>query len=589
MDYQKPTVLRLPIVLREIEVSRVEAVSPTLQRIWFRGEQLATFSKDGRGLPPFRSEGPDDHVKFFFPSPVDGVLSLPTQADGTIDWPRNPRPVARDYTPRAYSNGDPEIAFEFVLHGHGIASTWAAQAKPGDRLHMAGPKASLLMPDARHFVLIGDQTALPAICNWLERLPENSTADVVIWIEQDASRIAIDTRARADIRWIVDTSTDAQAVIDAVKALPRPDADTFVWGAMESGVLRKLRAYYIEDCGLERGQIDLTAYWRRGIDDDQVLASAFRLSEMADLQIPFALRAAVEFRLAEHVAAGVGDLPTLAQRAGIDQAALTQVMPLFVACDVFKLSGEKLSLGLIGEMLCSPFRAGQLSRTTPHGRMLLAASGMSTFLKTGNSAYGAVFGHEMDEDARGNAEFGASLGHDLGHVIEALASGAIAPIAEACTAPLVVTGLGADAVLAGLLSARPDLTGTAILPAYALPPAAGHMEEAGLQTRATLLPDDAPAPAAGTLVITALGARWTDDTIAKAIAAHGPGSVWLIELVEAPESAELREDAMHINLAFGIRPAGGGASVDLSAFGLALADQRSTASGLRLSRFVRHA
>src|SRR5690606_30331756 len=154
----------------------------------------------------------------------------------------------------------------------------------------------------------------------LERLPENSTADVVIWIEQDASRIAIDTRARADIRWIVDTSTDAQAVIDAVKALPRPDADTFVWGAMESGVLRKLRAYYIEDCGLERGQIDLTAYWRRGIDDDQVLASAFRLSEMADLQIPFALRAAVEFRLAEHVAAGVGDLPTLAQRAGIDQA-----------------------------------------------------------------------------------------------------------------------------------------------------------------------------------------------------------------------------------------------------------------------------
>src|SRR5690606_28311133 len=101
---------------------------------------------------------------FFFPS-VDGTLALPKQADGTIDWPRNPRPVARDYTPRAYRQGDKEVAFDFVLHGHGVASTWAASAKPGDRLHLAGPKASLLVPKAGHFVLIGDQTVLPALCN----------------------------------------------------------------------------------------------------------------------------------------------------------------------------------------------------------------------------------------------------------------------------------------------------------------------------------------------------------------------------------------------------------------------------------------
>src|SRR5690606_13801572 len=135
---------------------------------------------------------------------------------------------------------------------------------------------------------------------------------------------------------------------------------------------------------------------------------------------------------AEHVAAGVADVATLAQRAGIDRAALAQVMPLLVGCDVFKLNGEKLSLGLIGEMLCSPYRAGRLSRTTPQGRMLLAASGIGHFLKTGQSAYGAVFGQEIDGDARGDAEFGAALGHDLGHVIEGLVGGAAAQIAEGC-------------------------------------------------------------------------------------------------------------------------------------------------------------
>src|SRR5690606_24021938 len=174
--------------------------------------------------------------KFFFPSPVDGVLSLPVQADGTIDWPRDPRPVARAYTPRGFTDGDSEVAFDFVLHGHGVASVGAAGAKPGDRLHLAGAKASLLVPDAGHFVLLADQTALPALCNWLEKLPAGTRVDALVWVDEEKSRIAIETEAEANIVWVVDPAPDGAALLDAMRGFEQPGGNSFVWGAMEACV-----------------------------------------------------------------------------------------------------------------------------------------------------------------------------------------------------------------------------------------------------------------------------------------------------------------------------------------------------------------
>ncbi|AEQ52481.1 iron-chelator utilization protein [Pelagibacterium halotolerans B2] len=440
MNFEKPAVIKLPIVLREIEVARTQMVSATLRRIWFKGEQLQGFSKDGRDLPPFRSEGPDDHVKFFFSSPVDGTLSLPVQADGTIDWPKNPRPVARDYTPRGYCQGDGEVAFDFVLHGHGIASTWAATAEQGDKLHMAGPKASLIIPQARHFVLVADQTALPALANWLERLPGTARVDAVIWIDDEASRIALETRASANIAWITDPSADGEKLLEALKSLPAPDGDSFVWGAMEASVLRKVRAYYLDTCKLDRGQIDMAAYWRRGVDDDELLAQAFRLRELTDLQKPYAIRAAVQFRLPDLVAEGVDDISVLARRAGVDAEALSRLMPVYVECGMFKLNGDKITLGLTGDLLTSPYRRNMLSSDTAQGRMHLSAQGMAHFLKTGQSGYRATFGTALEDDAASDARIGEGLGHDLGHIIEALTAQTLGPLASACGSTVTTPG-----------------------------------------------------------------------------------------------------------------------------------------------------
>jgi NADPH-dependent ferric siderophore reductase len=48
------------------------------------------------------------------------------------------RPTMREYTPRRIDLANLELDIDFVLHGDGPASTWAAQAAPGQTLASPG-------------------------------------------------------------------------------------------------------------------------------------------------------------------------------------------------------------------------------------------------------------------------------------------------------------------------------------------------------------------------------------------------------------------------------------------------------------------
>jgi len=137
---------------RKLEVLRVTDITPRMRRITLHGPQLAGFI----------SLGTDDHVKLFFATTPEENAVLETFAPGSGD--EGPRPSMRDYTPRRYDEASGELDIDFVLHGDGPAATWAAQAQPGQFLHIAGPRGSMIVPDIfDSYLLIGDETALPAI------------------------------------------------------------------------------------------------------------------------------------------------------------------------------------------------------------------------------------------------------------------------------------------------------------------------------------------------------------------------------------------------------------------------------------------
>lgn len=220
---------------RVVEVARIEQIGAHLRRITFTGADLADFV----------SLGFDDHVKVFFDS-----------ADG----PEH-EPARRDYTPRRHDNAARELTLDFVLHGAGPASGWAARATVGQALTIGGPKGSMIVPLDYHWHLfVGDESAFPAIERRLEELPAGTRAIVVLHAHDSADRREMTSAAAVDLRWV---ATDGE-LLDAVRALTLPDGDGYAWCAGEAAVTAALRNVLVEEKGHPRESIRAAAYWKRG-------------------------------------------------------------------------------------------------------------------------------------------------------------------------------------------------------------------------------------------------------------------------------------------------------------------------------------
>lgn len=230
-----PTIERVrhDLKLREVTVARTNRVSPGFASITFQGEALADFT----------SLSFDDHVKFMF-----------NDADG--------EQVRRDYTPRRIDTGAREIDIEFALHGHGGAAEWARNATIGQHAVIGGPRGSMILPLAMDWhLLIGDDSALPAVTRRLEELPAGARVDAVLLVGA-ADRRAFATRADARIHWV--DSDDA--LLQVLKNLPLQPGAGLAWGGGEAALMARVRQVLVET-GMPRQAAKVSAYWKRGVAD----------------------------------------------------------------------------------------------------------------------------------------------------------------------------------------------------------------------------------------------------------------------------------------------------------------------------------
>ena len=235
--------------MRRVDVCRVTRVSPHIVSVTFTGPELADFASDGF----------DDHVKFVVPTPGQAlVLPVPTP-DGPRMPDGLPRPPMRDYTPRRFDAAALELDIEFALHGDGLAATWAAQAAPGQQAGIGGPRGSFIVPtDFDTHLLVGDETALPAIARRLEELPAGVRAVVVLAVDP-ADRRPLPSRADVTLHWVA-----PDALVDTVRALPRPDGLTYGWGGGEARAIGAVRQAMVEQLGVDPAYCRCAAYWKQG-------------------------------------------------------------------------------------------------------------------------------------------------------------------------------------------------------------------------------------------------------------------------------------------------------------------------------------
>ncbi|MFI5433166.1 siderophore-interacting protein [Rhodococcus baikonurensis] len=114
-----------PEVIRRATVVETSDITAGMRRIVLHGPELVAFEKDGFAFPALCSAGFDDFVRLFFPT-ESGEVVLPEQRARTVEWPRDPKPVTRNYTVRKFDPSAAELTLDFVTHETGIASTWGA-------------------------------------------------------------------------------------------------------------------------------------------------------------------------------------------------------------------------------------------------------------------------------------------------------------------------------------------------------------------------------------------------------------------------------------------------------------------------------
>lgn len=253
--------VRHPLRFRSLQVRDVQHPTPHLARITLAGDDLEGFV----------SLGFDDHVKLFFPDPVTGILALPTAGPEGPVWPEGTRPTMRDYTPHHFDPVGRTLQIDFALHQPGGPATeWAAQARVGQTLGVGGPRGSLIVPTEFDWhLLVGDDTALPAIARRLAELPAAAHAEVVVEVDSPADCLPLPSAAEVAVHWVYRSGAapDAMPLLDALRHITLRSGVFHAWVGCESAQAKALRAYLVGECLVNPQYVRASSYWRRGSAD----------------------------------------------------------------------------------------------------------------------------------------------------------------------------------------------------------------------------------------------------------------------------------------------------------------------------------
>ncbi|GJE76141.1 siderophore-interacting protein [Methylorubrum suomiense] len=238
---------------RELRLVEGRSLTPRLRRLTFTGADLGRFA-DHENL----------HVRLYLPPPDVARPEWPRPGpDGRTIWPdATRRPDMRYYTIRRAEAKTVEI--DFVLHdAPGPGARFALHAEPGAICGIAGPLGRTASP-AAWTLLVGDETALPAIARILDAMPADAQGIVLLEAESEATHYPLRAFEGVPVRWLERRADAESPLIDSVRRLEFPmTADVFVWAGCESTIARSLRRILRSERGLSREKHLVVGYWDR--------------------------------------------------------------------------------------------------------------------------------------------------------------------------------------------------------------------------------------------------------------------------------------------------------------------------------------
>ncbi|MGW5877567.1 siderophore-interacting protein [Nocardiopsis terrae] len=238
-------------------------------------DHFVTVTFGGPDLARFEFLGLDQCVRVFLRRPGQERLTLPdSDADGWYpeyrEMPDEVRPYVRNYTMRRFDPEALELDVEFVAHADGgPASTWAASATVGDEVGLFPEGIYYLPPsEADWHLLVGDESAVPALLSIVEQAPRDLRAQVYLEVPSPRDVRPVKAPPGVEVHWL--PREDAHAVpgrlaLETVRSGPLPKGRPYCWVAGENGLPTGLRRALVREHEVAKDDITFVGYWRAGV------------------------------------------------------------------------------------------------------------------------------------------------------------------------------------------------------------------------------------------------------------------------------------------------------------------------------------
>jgi NADPH-dependent ferric siderophore reductase len=179
--------------------------------------------------------------------------------------PRATRPVIRNYTVRQFRPESLELDIDFVVHGDdGVAGPWAGSLPLGASVALIDQGCGYRAIDADSTLLIGDESALPAVAGILRDMPRESRGHALIELPDIDDRQEVDAPEGMSVHWIVrrPEMPIGKTALEHLRELPFPDGTVNAFAAGESTLATGARRHLVNDRRVPKANITFCGYWR---------------------------------------------------------------------------------------------------------------------------------------------------------------------------------------------------------------------------------------------------------------------------------------------------------------------------------------
>lgn len=266
-----------------VTVAGTQRIAPHFIRVTLAGSALRHFAPWGL----------DQRIKLVLPmadgtEPDFGLLEDPTPhpKQWYARWkalPSDRRNELRTYTPSAVRPDAGEIDVDVFVHEPaGPASRWALTCSPGDRLVITGP--DIRVGDTGYgihyrpprapgrLLLIGDESAMPAIANILAATPPTTRTDVLLELADPLDDIVGARHSHGRIQHVIRGRDTGRRLDDAVRDWGAQYAVDFrddvpaayAWIAGEATATTRIRRHLTKDLGIDKDHVAFLGYWKLG-------------------------------------------------------------------------------------------------------------------------------------------------------------------------------------------------------------------------------------------------------------------------------------------------------------------------------------